>query len=225
MEKQRTIHIKGTGKASVPPDYVTLTLKLEAQNRDYGHAVRIGAQQVEMLREAAEEAGFSSDDVKTMSFAVDTEYENEKYEEEGRTRSRRFLVGYKCRHTLRLSFDMDSERLTEIMSKIGDCLAKPEISIGFTVKDTQKVRNMVLQSAAEDARRKAEILCKASGVELGDLIRIDYSWSEIHVGHSLDVDCMFELVHHKIIKWTYFSICCILILSRKEVSVWHMQNP
>ena len=34
-----------------------------------------------------------------------------------------------------------------------------------------------------------------------------------------------RLVHHKIIKWTYFSICCILILSRKEVSVWHMQNP
>lgn len=190
MEKQRTIHIKGTGTASVPPDYVTLTLRLEAKHQDYGHAVRIGAQQVEMLREAVEEAGFSADDLKTASFAIDSEYENEEYKVCGSTRYRGVFVGYKCRHTLRLSFDMDSERLAEVMDAVGDCLAKPEISIGFTVKDTQRVRDMVLQSAAEDARRKAEILCKASGVELGDLIRIEYSWSELQVRHSLDVECM-----------------------------------
>lgn len=85
---------------------------------------------------------------------------------------------------------MDSERLAEVMSAIGDCLSKPEISIAFTVKDTQKVRDMVLQSAAEEARRKAEILCKASGVELGDLLRIEYSWIELRVEKFLDMDWM-----------------------------------
>ena len=34
MEKKRTIHVKGTGTASVPPDYITLTLELEAKNKE-----------------------------------------------------------------------------------------------------------------------------------------------------------------------------------------------
>ena len=190
MEKQRTIHVKGTGTASVPPDYITLTLEFEAKNKDYGHAMRIGAQQVEMLQEAVKEVGFSVDDLKTVNFAVDSEYENEEYKEGGSTKYRRVFVGYKCRHHLRLSFDMDTERLAYVMSAIDDSLAKPEISIAFTVKDTQKVRDMILQSAAEDAHRKAEILCKASGVELGDLLRIEYSWNELHIEHSLDMDLM-----------------------------------
>lgn len=190
MEKQRTIHVKGTGMASVAPDYVTIALKLQSQNKEYGHAVRIGAQQVEMLQEAVKEAGFSANDLKTVSFAVDSEYENEEYEENGHTTYRRIFVGYKCRHNLRLSFDMDNERLAEVMSAIGDSLAKPEISIAFTVKDTQKVRDMILQSAAEDAHRKAEILCKASDVELGNLIHIEYSWNELHIENSLDMDWM-----------------------------------
>ena len=143
-----------------------------------------------MLREAVEEVCFSADDLKTVSFAVDSEYENEEYNDSGRTTYRRVFAGYKCRHTLRLSFDMDNERLTETMTAIGRCLSKPEISIAFTVKDNQKVRDMILRSAAEDARRKAEILCKASGVELGDLLSIEYSWNELHIEHSLDMDLM-----------------------------------
>ena len=190
MEKKRTIHIKGTGAASVPPDYITLTLELEAKNKDYNNVMRIGTQQVEILREAAEEAGFSADDLKTVSFAVDSEYEDEKYEEYGSTRYRRLFVGYKCNHTLRLSFDMDNERLTKTMAELSNCLSKPEISIAFTVKDKQRVKDMVLQSAAEDARRKAEILCKASDVELGDLLSIEYSWNELHIEHSLKMDWM-----------------------------------
>ena len=190
MEREGTIHVKGTGTASVPPDYVILTMKLEAKNQDYGHAMRIGAQQLEMLREAAEEAGFSADELKTTSFSVDSEYENEEYEEAGRTTYRRVFIGYKCEHVLKLSFDMDNERLIKAMSSIGDCLSKPEISIAFTVKDKQSVRDKILQSAAEDARRKAEILCKASGVELGDLIRIEYSWNELRIEHSLDMEWM-----------------------------------
>lgn len=190
MEKQRTIHVRGIGTASVPPDYVTLTMELEAQNPDYGHAVRIGAQQLEMLRESVEEAGFSADELKTVSFTVDSEYENEEDYEDSRTKYRRVFVGYKCRHTLRLSFDMDNERLADTISAIGDSLSKPEISIAFNVKDKQGVRDKILQSAAEDARRKAEILCKASGIELGDLIRIEYSWDELHIENSLDMDWM-----------------------------------
>ena len=39
----------------------------------------------------------------------------------------------------------------------------------------------LLASAAANAREKAQVLCRASGVELGKLIRIDYSWDELNL--------------------------------------------
>ena len=36
-------------------------------------------------------------------------------------------------------------------------------------------------SATKNAREKAEILCRASGVELGKLQSIDYNWGELNI--------------------------------------------
>ncbi len=185
MSNTRTIHIKGTGIVSAAPDYVVVTMELQAQHMEYGHAMRIGAQQIEMLREAVSEAGFAVEDLKTTDFSVDAQYENEEYVEDGHTRYHRVFTGYTCSHSLKLSFDMDSSRLEKAMAAIGGCLAKPEVSISFTVKDKLAMRDRILESAAQDARRKAEILSKASGVALGALLRIEYSWDEIDISSSL----------------------------------------
>ena len=76
MTNPRTIHIKGTGTASATPDYIVITLELTAHHMEYAKAMRVGAQQVEMLREAVKEAGFSAEDLKSTNFDVDTEYED-----------------------------------------------------------------------------------------------------------------------------------------------------
>ena len=61
MEKVRTIHVKGKGTVSMPPDYVTITLKLSAKHREYAYVMQIGSKQVELLRELVVIAGFSAD--------------------------------------------------------------------------------------------------------------------------------------------------------------------
>ena len=38
-------------------------------------------------------------------------------------------------------------------------------------------------------RNKAEILCKASGVTMGDLIAIDYNWGELDIYSHTRYDC------------------------------------
>ena len=35
VKQPRTIHVKGTGTATATPDYVTLSLNLEAKHKDY----------------------------------------------------------------------------------------------------------------------------------------------------------------------------------------------
>ncbi|MCD8123982.1 MAG: hypothetical protein LUE23_02965 [Lachnospiraceae bacterium] len=45
-----------------------------------------------------------------------------------------------------------------------------------------------------DAQRKAEILCEASGVKLGQLLNVDYNWGELEIysntQYKLSEECM-----------------------------------
>lgn len=52
----------------------------------------------------------------------------------------------------------------------------------------------MLRSATINAKRKAEILCEASGVELGQLLAIDYNWGELdiysHTRYDMADECL-----------------------------------
>ena len=186
MSDKRTISVKGIGNATASPDYIVLSLSLRAANKDYVKATVIGAQQLEMLQENVEEAGFSRDNLKTTNFTVEAKYETEERYENNRTVYHKVFVEFECRHELKLAFGMDQDKLRDVVEAIGRCLAQPQISIAFTVKDTAAMRDEVLKTAAEDARKKAQILCDASGVKLGRLININYNWDEIHIDHYLE---------------------------------------
>ena len=180
-EEKRTIHIKGTGHAAQIPDQVVLSLTLTAQNKEYSAAVKIGSQQVDMLREAIVEAGFKADDLKTINFDVRAIYENEEYRDGSSKRYREIFVGFECRHDLKLTFDFDNDKLNAAVDTIAASLSQPKISIAFTVKDADAFGDKILKSAARDAKRKAKILCAALGVNLGKLLEVNYSWNELTV--------------------------------------------
>ena len=184
-EEKGRIHIRGIGHAEQVPDLVILSLILSAQNKDYSAALKIGSQQIEMLRESIVEAGFKADDLKTTKFNVEAKYEREEYKDGTSKRFREFLIGFECRHDLKLSFDFDNDRLNAAVDAVGKCLAQPKISIAFTIKDADAFNDKILESAARDARRKAEILCAASGVKLGKLVDINYSWEEIEIDRQI----------------------------------------
>ncbi len=183
-EEKRTIHIRGTGHAAQIPDTVVLSLTLIAQNKEYSAAVKIGSQQVDMLREAIVEAGFKADDLKTTNFNVRAIYENEEYRDSTTKRYRQIFVAFECRHDLKLTFEFDNAKLNAAADTIAASLAQPKISIAFTIKDVDGFSDKILKSAARDARRKAKILCAALGVNLGKLLEINYSWDVLNINRE-----------------------------------------
>ena len=179
-----TIHIKGIGHAEQAPDQVILSLTLTAQNKEYSAAMKIGSQQIEMLRESIIRAGFKGGDLKTTNFNVNPIYENEEYRDGNSKRYRQIFTAFECRHDLKLTFDFDNKKLNKAIDTIASCLSQPKISIAFTIKDVDAFNDEILKSAARDARRKAKVLCAASKVKLGKLIDINYSWGEISIRHE-----------------------------------------
>lgn len=176
--EQRKIHVTGTGRVTKSPDFVVLSLTLSACNTEYADAVKVAAQQVEMLRESLVEVGFNADDLKTSAFNVETKYEREEFRDGNAKKFREVFSGFDCRHDLTLSFDFDAKKLDAALLAVNNCLSQPKISVAFTVKDSAALFDKILKSAAKDAQRKAKILCAASGVTLGKLIEIIYAPEE-----------------------------------------------
>lgn len=182
---QRTITIKGTGSATTAPDLIRISMSLESKEYTYALTMKSAEEEIESLKVAIVSVGFDQKDLKTLDFDVRTEYNNEK---DRFGNYQRIFKGYTCTHRLKLEFDLDTKRLASALNAIADCSARPTLSIDFTVKDPTAISTELLRSAAVNARVKAETLCAASGVKLGDLLTISYNWGEIDIVSRTDVD-------------------------------------
>lgn len=182
----RTITVKGIGKVNVAPDCVVVSMSLEAKSLDYEMAMRIAAENINDLNEVLEKIGFNKNDLKTSSFDVRTTYESVK---DRNGNYKRVFDGYVCSQRLKLQFDFDTKLIAKTLHAISTCLANPQLSISFTVKDTNAVNKELLRSATINAKEKAEVLCDAACVELGDLVSIDYNWGELNVYSRTEYMC------------------------------------
>lgn len=188
---KRTITVKGTGNVSVKPDQIEVSLTLQSVDPEYDRAMQKAADMLAALQSALKEVGFEEDNLKTTNFDVHTEYEG--YHDKDGNYQRKF-TGYACVQNMSLEFPFDTELLSRTLSAVSRSVANPELNISFNVKDPESVREELLRNAAENARRKAEILADASGVKLGELLSVNYSWGEISVcspmSFGVESNCM-----------------------------------
>lgn len=187
----RTITVRGTGRVSVEPDLSVLRMSIRSLDRKYEKAMDAAAVQIASLQTALEQLGFRKQDLKTESFNVCSEYEGLQ-DENGNYRN--VFKGFACTHMLKLEFSFDTERLSSVLSAAAGCTAEPELSISFSVKDQHAVREALLKDAAENAKQKAQTLCAASGVRLGELLNISYDWNDMDIasptGFAMEKRCM-----------------------------------
>ena len=175
MSEKRTIRVIGKGRIKLKPDMTRITFSLKGIYPEYEETVRKSSEVTEQLKDLISNYGFKRSDLKTLYFNIDTEYEN--YRENDVYKQR--LVGYRYSHTMKLEFESDQSRLGKILFGLAHCNYTPEFRISYTVKDSEAAKNQLLAKAVQDAREKADVLSKAAGVELKDILSIDYSWGEI----------------------------------------------
>jgi len=172
----RTITVTGVGHTRTSPDKIIIDMTVSARAPEYETTMTLAAERLDALRVALSAAGFTKEDIKTVSFNVNTEYNHEQMPD---GRHERRFVGYICTHQLRLEFDFDTKRLSEVIAGISGCKCAPEFYIQFGVKDEDRVKEELLRSAAENASARAAVLTSAAGVTLGDMVSIDYHMDTI----------------------------------------------
>lgn len=175
---ERTIRVKGKGNISVKPDMIRIDIIANEVCKEYDEVIEKSALCIKKIKETVGRAGISDKELKTVKFDVDSNYESYR-DKNGNYKSR--LVGFQYSQKFYIQFPNDNSQLGKILYELSHCDINIEFSIKHTVKDITVVKNELLAKAVEDSKIKAEILSKAFGVILGDIINIDYSWGEIEI--------------------------------------------
>lgn len=199
----RTICISGVGKASRKPDLIIVPISLTAQSIDYNDALLSGEKKLDSLKAALASAGFDRKELKTNNYSVRPEYESVRDRNGNYTQ---VFKGYCYHHDMKIEFDYDTARLAVLFNALMQSECEPVFNVEFSVKDREAFLDEILENAAKNARIKAETLCRASGVKLGQLVKVDYSWGEVYLRSNTAMDMCMKIAAPMAIEDDMFDI-------------------
>ncbi len=168
---QRIIKVRGTARISAEPDWVVISFNINSRSYDYGECLEQLSLQTSGLREELVSVGLEKENLKTTRFDVNTVFE--------RVKERRVFKGYEASHDLQVEFSFAKEYLNSVLRVLGHTQSKASFDISFQIRDPEPWRHQAIAEAVKNSRQKAIILAEAAGVELGEVLQIDYSWSEM----------------------------------------------
>lgn len=172
---ERKLQITGKGKLSVAPDMVILSFEAEAHEWEYEKTVSALNNKVEELRRLIEKEGIERKSLKTKDFRVskDTAWskKTEKHE----------FNGFRASHSMELEIPLDKTILNSLLGQIATNLNNLDFSIAFGVKDASQHQQQLIVQAIAKAKENAALIAGATGVELKEILNIDYSYHELTI--------------------------------------------
>jgi uncharacterized protein YggE len=182
--KERVIRVKGKGTVSMSPDCIEIEINLSEKYITYEQSMEAAAESLEEIRKALKPLGFDKKDIKTTKFNINSKFDSKRNKAGDYVR---YFVGYIYTNELSIEFDNDNKKLGKVLYALSKCGSKPEFSIKYKMKDYSNMKELLLERSVADAKKKALIISKAAGVTLGEIINIDYSWSDINIYHEDNV--------------------------------------
>ncbi len=166
------------GKASVKatPERTRVNIPLNARDSEYSDCNDKLISTFNSLKKALVKAGFEENQLKSSSIRIDDDYQYQN--------SQRVKVGYIGNMSVNLEMTTAADELGDLI----DVLSKPEFSFGyslnFALSEEQKLdlENRAMETAVRDAKHKAQVLANAADVELGYILELRYSDSQVSVG-------------------------------------------
>ena len=168
MDKILKVEASGIGK--IKPDQIEISIVISRKSDVYEDVINSINQDLESMLQALNEIGIDRDQTKTTSLNISNDYEN--YEENGVWKNRH--IGYVATHQLKVKIDNDLDLLGDFMYKFSGLDLNPEIDFDFIVKDKSEAIDTAIDNAIATAKVKAEKIAKSTGVELGDIVAINY---------------------------------------------------
>jgi uncharacterized protein len=162
----RVIAVWGQGEASAAPDMAELSAGVVSEGRTAGAALAANSEAMEKVIAAAKGMGVAARGLQTAGIGV-----NPVYARPDRPGEPPRITGYRASNTLRIRLD-DLDKLGALLDAVVAAGANMANGLSLGVADAAKIEDEAREAAMKDARRKAELLAKASGVALRHVVSI-----------------------------------------------------
>ena len=160
----RVLRASGEGRVMVRPDVAVVMVGADASGKDLAKVIDDAASRMRRIQAALLQAGIPERDVRTTRHDVQVERNYDKG-------ARGEIVGYSVSDEVRVVV-RDLARLGTVLERVVAAGSNALRGLSFERDDPAPERREALARAVADARAKAEVLAKASGVALGEVLEI-----------------------------------------------------
>lgn len=168
----RSITVTGRASAEGPPDEAVVTVAAVAEGEDPAAVRGALATNADALRQSLRDAGIADEQVATVEFRIDEPHrppDEPHRPPDGRD------ADYRGVHAFRLTVD-DVARAGAVVDAAADAGAEVRyVVFGLSDERRAELRDRALADAMDDARRQADTLAAAGGLEAAEVRRVDAS--------------------------------------------------
>ena len=158
-----TLSVTGNGTVLVESDLAIVTVGVQETSKDVLEAQSTVNEKIAAIKQALLDAGVEESSINTDSINI---YANYDYSD-----NTEVIVGYTARNSLSVrTTDMDN--VGSLIDAAFAAGANTLDNVQFTVQDDTQAREQALTMAVEDARRKADVLASAAGLQVASIERI-----------------------------------------------------
>jgi uncharacterized protein len=154
------ITVNGTGSVTAVPDEAEFTLGVQTEGATAREALAANSAQMRRVLAALRSAGIAKRDIQTQDVSVSPDYSDE-----------RTISGYTTRNAVRVKI-RDLDRAGAVLDAAANAGANEVYGPTLSRSNHDELQGKALRDAVADARRKAEALAKAAGVQLGEVTAI-----------------------------------------------------
>jgi uncharacterized protein len=165
----------GEGSISVTPDYAQIRSGVTTRAKTVKEGVDANSKLMVAIIAALKDAGIAEKDIQTARFSVQPVYAPQ----EPRTEPK--LSGYSVSNQMSVTI-REIGKVGDVLDRVVAAGATDTGNVSFLVSDASKALDQAREAAIADARRKAEVYAKASGVQLG---RVEWITEDTSSGPSV----------------------------------------
>jgi uncharacterized protein YggE len=154
------IVVVGVGSVHVTPDYAQVRGGVTTRDKAVKGAIEANSKVMAAIMTTLLESGVAQADIQTSRFSVQPAYAAPQPGVEQK------LTGYSVSNQVEVTIRQVS-RIGDVLDRLTAAGATDIGDIAFLISDRSKALDQAREAATADARRKAELYARASGVSLG----------------------------------------------------------
>lgn len=162
----RTISVTGSSKVFLEPDIAYISIGVRTRGSEVGQVVADNNALVAQVTAALRDVGIADEDMRTTDFNL---YFYDQYGPNGETLG----VTYEVSNTVYVTM-RDISQVGVILEKAVNAGANSIYGIQFDVEDRSEFLPEARQAAIENAKSQAEEIASIAGVELGEIVSINF---------------------------------------------------